>query len=298
MDPIGTLPQDLQVKAGSVPGQVIVTNAYRQKLLPIYNRYMVYPETLSKEIESKSDAVALDALVRVMHLTAYLMAQFVFSPDPKNSCQLTPDLADLTDATVINFAPGSKAGLAFAYQLRRGRARARPARVVGAASASSRTFVERTGLYDAVALTTEDPLAVLAGLRTDPTRRVLICDFGGRAGVAMKWAAAVKPACANCQLVSVGLEVVEPSVASERPPVPDGLEVIRISADGMQNAAFERVGEREYFAGLNAAWEGLREEGFRGFRVTWGEGMEDVKKGWDKIARGEATPDEGLAFRI
>ncbi|KAI1107723.1 hypothetical protein F4804DRAFT_296920 [Jackrogersella minutella] len=53
--PIGTLPQDFQVKQGNVPNQFIVTEPYHQKQLPVYNRYMVFPETLSKEIEARSD---------------------------------------------------------------------------------------------------------------------------------------------------------------------------------------------------------------------------------------------------
>ncbi|KAI1077112.1 hypothetical protein F5B20DRAFT_281897 [Whalleya microplaca] len=297
--PIGTLPQDIEVKAANVPGQVIVTNAFRQHLMSIYNRYTVHPPTLSADIESKSDAIAFDSLIRIMHITAYLMADFVFSPDPKASTQLTPDLADLTGATVINFAPGSKVGLAFAHRLRTGgRTGGKPALLLGATSAASPDFVKDTNLYDAVALTSENPLAVLAALQTDTNSRVLICDFGGRAGVATKWAAAIKSAYANCQLVRVGLEVVDPSAAGPPPAYPEGLQVIQVSADGMQNDAIKKVGEREYFAGLDAAWEDLRKEGYKGFKVSWGEGMVDVRDGWDKLARGEARSDEGLVFKV
>ncbi|KAI0840697.1 hypothetical protein F5Y06DRAFT_261552 [Hypoxylon sp. FL0890] len=298
--PIGTLPLDFEVKAGNVPGQFIVTETYRQQQLPIYNRYFVFPETLGKEIEAKADTIAYDALVSIMHLTGYLMTQFMFPPDPTQSVNLKPEQADLTDATIINFAPGSKVGLAFTYLLRNQRTTAKPRRILGAASEYSRAFVQTTGLYDEVATTSADPLDVLSRLDTPKDEKVVIFDFGGRAGVAWKWAAAIKSAYPRTQVVGVGAEVSDPETEAGGPPVqrPDGVDVAQVMADSLQTAAMRRVGEREYFEGLNASWERLRREGFKGFRVKWGEGMEAVKEGWDKFARAEVHADEGLVFKL
>ncbi|KAI1416757.1 hypothetical protein F5Y13DRAFT_152996 [Hypoxylon sp. FL1857] len=297
--PIGTLPLDFQVKPGNVPGQFIVTEAYRQQQLPVYNRYLVFPESLGKEIEAKADAIAYDALVRVMHLTGYLMAEFMFPPDPTQSVNLKPEQADLTDATIISFAPGSKVGLAFAYLLRTQRPAAKPRRILGAASEYSRAFVQSTGLYDAVAATSEDPLAVLARLDTPADGKVVIFDFGGRAGVPWKWAAAIKAAYPRVQFVVVGAEVSDPAAGGGAPAQrPDGVDVAQVMADTLLTAATQKVGEREYFDGMNASWERLRREGFKGFRVNWGEGMEAVKEGWDKFARNEVQADEGLVFKV
>ncbi|OTA59077.1 hypothetical protein K449DRAFT_466792 [Hypoxylon sp. EC38] len=202
--PIGTLPLDFQVKKGNVPGQIIVTEPYRQQQLPLYNRYHIFPETLGKEIDAKAGAIAYDALARVMHLTGYVMTNFMFPEDPAQSVNLNLEQADLTDATIINFAPGSKVGLSFTYLL-------------------------------------DGP---------PPPQR------------------------------------------------PDGVDVAQVMADSLQNAAIKKVGEREYFEGLNASWEGLREEGFKGLKVKWGEGMEAAKEGWDRFARNEVQADEGLVFKL
>lgn len=296
--PIGTLPIDFQVKAGNVPGQFIVTEPYRQQQLPLYNRYLVFPETLGKEIEAKADAIAYDALVRVMHMTGYVMTKFMFPEDPAQSANLKPEQADLTDATVINFAPGSKVGLSFTYLLRNQRNAAKPHRILGAASEYSRPFVQTTGLYDKVVATSADPLDVLSRLDTPKDKKVVIYDFGGRAGVARKWAATIKSAYPRTQLVLVGAEVSDPQAGWRPAQPPDGVDVARVMADTLQNAAMQKVGEREYFEGLNASWEVLRKEGFKGFTVKWGEGMEAVKEGWDKFARNEVQADEGLVFKL
>ena len=64
--PIGTLPNDLEVAQGAVEGWVVVTSAYRQKLMPIYNKYRVYPTTKVDEIRRKDDSIAYDCLIEVM----------------------------------------------------------------------------------------------------------------------------------------------------------------------------------------------------------------------------------------
>ncbi|KAI1102787.1 hypothetical protein F4804DRAFT_311939 [Jackrogersella minutella] len=294
--PIGTLPQDFQVKQGNVPNQFIVTEPYRQKQLPVYNRYMVFPETLSKEIEARSDGIAYDSLARVMHLTAYLMTDFMFPPDPSQSVSLTPAQADLTDATIVVFAPGSKVGLAMAHLLRHQRPAGKPRRVLAAASESSRPFVEATGLYDAVVSTGADPVEALAGAPKD--KKVVIVDFGGRAGVAWKWAAQLAPAFPKIQVLAVGFQVSDPTEQGEQAAPPAGVEVLQVMADDLLTAAIAKVGEREYFEGMFKSWEGLRKDGFKGFRVNWGEGMEAVKEAWDRFARNEAQADEGLVFKL
>ncbi|KAI1770748.1 hypothetical protein F4818DRAFT_455521 [Hypoxylon cercidicola] len=296
--PIGTLPQNLRVEAGNVPGQVIVTDEFRRKQLPIYNRYVVSPASLSQEIEARSDAVSYDALVRVMHLTAYLMTRYMFPADPSRSVSLEPAIADLAGATVVNLAPGSKVGLAFAHLLRERAGPAKPRHILGAASEHSRAYVENTGLYDAVASTSDDPAAVLARLGVPPDAKVAVYDFGGRAGAARRWAAALKAAYPRTQLTAVGSEVSEPTGSGPPPPPPAGIDVSQVNADGLLTLAMARDGERAFWEAYEEAWRRYRGVQIRGFRVTWAEGMEAVQEGWDRFARNEVRADEGLMFRV
>ncbi|OTB20087.1 hypothetical protein K445DRAFT_313896 [Daldinia sp. EC12] len=296
--PIGTLPLDFQVKEAGFPGQFFVTEPYRQHHLKLYNHYFVCPESTAKAIQDKSDVIAYGALFRVMHLTAFLMAEFMFSEDPKQSVNLTPEQADLTDATVINFAPGSKVGLAFARALRE-RTSSKPARIVGAASEYSKAFVESTGIYDAVEATTADPLEVASRLGISKDSKIVIVDFGGRNHVQWKWAAALVSAYPRVQFIVVGAEVSEPSASvapGGKPPA--GLDISQVMADTQQNQAIAKVGEKEYYARANASWESFFSKRVPGVKLVWGEGMESVRDAWDRFAKGEVSSEEGLVFKI
>ncbi|KAI0593701.1 hypothetical protein F4775DRAFT_487933 [Biscogniauxia sp. FL1348] len=311
--PLGTLPQDLRV-APALPAHLVTTSPHRRHVLDIYNRYLVVSD-IAAQIAAKSTPVALDALLRIMHLTAYLIAEHVFAADPGRAIppssaadasapaawSPTSD-ADLSGASVVVFAPGSKAALALAWILRRRRdgGAGKPRRVVGVASPRSVDFVRATGLYDDVLVSSDvDALALSGG------ERVVVFEFGGRGGAAAAWTAALRDRGAvNLLFVVVGAEqpvAAGGQTAGEWGPQAAQLgrvPLVRVNADSLRLDAVAKVGERAFYADLDESWARLREEGIRGFRVTWGEGMEDVKEGWDRLNRGDLGPEEGLVYKI
>ncbi|KAI1814513.1 hypothetical protein GGS20DRAFT_405661 [Poronia punctata] len=310
--PLGTLAQDLEIRTHEIQNQIFVMSGYRQHVMPIYNRYFVYPPSTScaSEIAAKSPAIAYDVLVRVMHLTAHLMEGFVFSSDtsrvvsgasvPDDAAVWTHEDADLTDATVLVLAPGSKVGIAFAKLLRaRTAEQGRPRRVVGVSSETSKAFVEGTDAYDDVVSTTADPNTIVQG---SDEKRVVIFDFGGRAGVGPRWATAISSVLPDKSLyVGVGSEIIDPATRAARfaaMQAPPPFKTVRVNADDMGRRAIKQIGEEKYWAEISQSWERLRKEGIKGFGLTWGQGMEDLAKGWDRLARGDVLPSEGLAFKL
>ncbi|KAI0018420.1 hypothetical protein F4780DRAFT_794669 [Xylariomycetidae sp. FL0641] len=308
--PLGTLPEDLVVEeaaATAVPGHLLVASPHRARLMPIYNRYVVAPPDTADAIAARAEPVAYDALLRVMHETAHLLAAYVFGPDPARSFwpglgdeeaaagAWSPAQADLAGATVLVFAPGAKAALAFAalLQTERPGPGERPARVVGVSSAASAAFVRGLGVYDAVRpATAGDPAGELGG-GVDPARKVVVFDFGGRGGAAARWARALRDDAAgfaDVQLVGVG--VAEPPAGGW-----GGVDVL-VNASDMRDRAMRAVGEARYFAGLEASWARMRERGVKGLEVRWGRGMREVVRGWERLAKGEVGPWEGLVFEV
>lgn len=72
-----------------------------------------------------------------------------------------------------------------------------------------------------------------------------------------------------------------------------------VFAGHLRDRAIELEGEAEYHRKFQGEWETLRSgELFKGLEVTWGEGMEAVAQGWDRLAKGEVGPHEALAFVI
>ncbi|KAI8945921.1 hypothetical protein F4801DRAFT_97848 [Xylaria longipes] len=312
--PLGTLAQDLEVRLHpDIQDQVFVTNAYRRHVMPIYNRYFVYAPSSDRgaAIARKTPAVAHDAVLRVMHATAFLMAGFVFSsnaahvvaPGPGPDDAWSAEDADLRDATVLVFAPGSKAAAISASLLaQRSEAEGRPRQIIGVSSEASRAFVQGTGIYDAVILTSAaDPAAAVPDV--SGSRRLVVFDFGGRAGVGPRWAAALaaKHGKEKLLFVGVGSGILDPSavaqvaaLSQQTPPYP----ATRVNADDMRRRAMKTLGEEEYWAEEGRSWEQFRDQGIKGLGVTWGEGMQDVVKGWDRLARGEVLPSEGLVYKL
>ncbi|TGJ76821.1 hypothetical protein E0Z10_g10818 [Xylaria hypoxylon] len=316
--PLGTLAEELSVKLHpEINDQIFVTSAHRQHVMPIYNRYFVYlPSTRTgAEISQKTAGVAYDASLRVMHATAFLMSGFVFSsdaalvvppgpgPDDLASSDWSAQDADLADATVLIFAPGSKAAAIFAARLRgREGSEGRPRRILGVSSESSRAFVQSTGIYDDVLLTSEDPATVsIEGLNKANAGKLVVFDFGGRAGVAPRWTTALAQRHEDLLFVGVGSGLLDPSAVGAmfaKMAVKPPYRAVRVGADDMRRRAMKQVGEEKYWAEEARSWEGFRRDGIKGLGVTWGEGMGDVIKGWDRLAKGEVLPSEGLVYKL
>ncbi|KAI1332661.1 hypothetical protein F5Y16DRAFT_407342 [Xylariaceae sp. FL0255] len=306
--PIGTLAHDVKVRDADVPGQILAINESRQILMSIYNRYFTCTGTaaddLKKSIDSGSDSAAYDALVRVMFETAYLMNRYMFGtsaalPSNMPGVTWTAEQANIKDATIINLAPGSKAGLCFVHELRHARGdESRARQVIGAASEISKSFVEGTGLYDAVVSSREPPVDVLTKFGVADGDKVVLADFGGRGNAMMTWAMALAPKYKNLIMLTVGSEIVEVTQAQVLEAFQTASSVVVVNVTDIREQAVALDGEKAYVDKLEQAWGTVKKEGFRGLKVKWGIGMDDVKQGWDTIAKGEAKPDEGLVFRL
>lgn len=306
--PIGTLAQDLVLEKGTVPGQVFVKNDYRQDIFSMYNRYFIFPPDLSGSIEARAESIAYDAIFRVMYETAYLVNRFVFAPDPKEtiipgpgSVTWDPSKADIKGATIICLAPGSKVALSFARELRHGQKKP-VAKVIGAASEYSIEFVRDTGEYDEVISTGSEPSDVLA--RIPDGGKIVLVDFGGRGGIAQKWAGAISDARKDFLLMNCGREISEESSSNvlasfqEKQSAPPTYESAQINASDIRDLAIAKYGEERYFRDFEEAWEAFKKKPVQGLKIAWGNGMEDVLKGWKSLSAGTAQPNEGLAYVI
>ena len=293
--PLGTMYFDVAIQRGKAPNHVIVTDPHRQHM-PFYNRHVVLPAAIKDQIEAHTEACGYDALFKIMFEASHLMARFVFSEDP-----IMPSLgakisrSDTTDATVIIFAPGSKAALCLAWGLKNyGHS---PKRIIGVASEMTKHFVQGTNLYDQVLSTTGSALDVLG---QDREQRAVIVDYGGRGDVASSWTAELYPAFKNLLLLSIGSEISQTHSATisadiHRKP-PDYLN--RVVMSDMQAAAITKVGEKDYFQDLETCWQKFRVQDIPGFKIRWGFSMKDVSSAWQLLASNEARPSEGLAFSL
>ncbi|KAH9889674.1 hypothetical protein F4778DRAFT_773286 [Xylariomycetidae sp. FL2044] len=311
---IGTLAEDVAVAptADHAAGQVLVTSEHRRNLMPFYNRYRVAlgpaAESVRRDIEGRADRVAYDAFARVMFETAYLVNRYVLgapaTPPSSMTRTWTAEMADIRGATVFVLAPGSKAGACLAYELRHARdALDRPRQVVAVASDRSRDFVTGTGLYDTVLSAGVATLDALAQLGVSEEEKVVVIDFGGRDQLGAQWSKTLKAHRKRHYLMlDVGSEISEVAASAILAGFGDAENLNpTLQANDVREQAMKLHGggAAEYFERMDAAWDAmLSRGGIKGLKVRWGAGMQDVKAGWERLAKADVDPDEALVFAL
>ena len=196
--PTSTAPVDLQLKATEPKGHWIEITETRQNLMSTYNRYMEVPNSpVSSSApdfgEDQLEHMAWNALFRGVWEGAYLLSQYVFSPDPQNQTPIPPlgmgmawtaTDADLASAIVVSLSASSKTARAFTYHLSQRPKAGRPLGLLQVTSSPNPIskaaenlqvpFPTKTVAYDDV----HEPLDWMAGLKAS---KIVIADFGARA---------------------------------------------------------------------------------------------------------------------
>ena len=322
--PIGTLPVDLEVQlAPNIPGQVLEISKQREKLMSIYNRYMLYSPAATQEEKAKEkQSQGYDSLFQVLFETSYLINRFVLawepdllvlpsdgsegprrpSADTKQWTLVDAKVGDNT--TVLIFSASGKTALMFAYLLKHRRPTdQKPRAIVGIGSDSSKNFTRETGLYDYVLAYDSDSRDLGAELGLDADSKIIIVDFGSRGGAGDRWAEKLRQSYKNAALLGVGVEVVADSPEKTTEKFLSNLRTpslkTPVNASEMRSQAMRIMGEKSYFKDFWEEWNLCKEGGVvKGLRLVWGQGMDDLAKAWETLYKGEFRRDEGFVFDL
>ena len=315
--PIGTLPVDMRVEIDTeVPWTFVDTSDHRAKLMAVYNRYFLNaPAVTAQEMAAQKQNQGYDAIGRVLHETGYMMNRFAFGwrkeeiahPMGAAGGEWSSEKANLAGATVLIFAASGKTALSFAHQLKYRRPEdKKPQMVIAVGSKRSEAFMDNTNLFGRVVEYDYDTLSGEAlgqylGLHTES--KVVIFDFGARNSAAARWSTHLKKDYANVHLIAVGGEVVPDSpqntlqkfMAANQSRVIDA----RVNASDLRDAGIKAIGKKPFFEGAVKDWEQYRAGGMaKGSKVVWGEGMQELGKGWDKLCKQDFGAGEGLVFSL
>lgn len=304
--PLGTAGEILELKQAGVEGHWVETSKRREDLLSIYNRYFTVAAGEGTDEERASRG--WDALMKFLFESSYSLARFGFSEDPDTLIHpsgygdWSAEEASLKGAVVVLLAPSGKTGLSFAHQLRQRKPENSPKKVVAVGSANSHAFSAQTGFFDNV-LNYDDAgkSEALGDLLDGSPEKVVLVDFGAREGTADKWAEALHSKSKKLQVVLVGSDpTAQFGTGDLQALAADPTSgVVRANAGGLRESGIEKLGEKEFFSGADAAWDKFKKDGgVPGLKFTWGKSMADVKAGWDALAKGEQGPDTGLLFEL
>ncbi|KAF2501782.1 hypothetical protein BU16DRAFT_207981 [Lophium mytilinum] len=305
--PIGTLPEDLEIKPAKTTNTIICTNPHRQHAWTIYNRYSVYPPSSTTNPTNEASH-GWDALMRGLFDTGRVMNQYVLAWDDAKrvdaggvrSPSWTASDADISDAAIVVLSASGKTSTSFAHQLRHNRPKAaQPKLLLGVSSPLSIDFTKKTGFCDSVLLYSD-----IEGARTAiaaaGVSKILLVDFAARDGVVESWHAALSPMVPTLIYLAVGgtskVSTNEEIIAGMEKRAALGLRQVNVSTirdagRAMGAQAFQDEGE--------AAWDEFKREGaIPGVDLRWGDGMEDWAKAWDALAKEEIGPNTGLVFKL
>ncbi|KAK3374743.1 hypothetical protein B0H63DRAFT_480828 [Podospora didyma] len=317
--PIGTLPETLELTAGDVPGHWFEVSNFRKPLMPVYNRYY---EANANDKEMTRTSLGYDALMRTLFETGFALNKFVFawpsSTTTTDSSKIVAPIhplgqppwsqadADVTGATIIMLAASGKTALSLAYLLRQGRpTEAQPKRIVAVGSDKSRGFTANTKFFDKVLIYDDVTSAsVLDQITGDKPNKIVLLNFGARGDAAPKWMHALKTHSpeTRVQVFIVGGEPVAGArggnelMALAQDPTSD---VRQVNMGGIRAKAMADVGAVEYFAHADASWNDFKQGGgIPELELKSGQGLDAFSKGWDALVKGEAGADTGLIYEL
>lgn len=332
--PVSTLPTVLQLAPAGAKGHWIEGSPHREKLFPLYQRYVVadaVQSTTDLASPHKLDSLAWDAVLGVLWECGYLLNRFCFpfgrsvKPiHPFGNGQWTSDDADLSDTAVVLLAASGKTALSFAQQLHDARnPGSGPLTVVAVTSQSATAFLQGTG-YHAAVLSYDDLkqqpdklLSAINSTATEPPKRILLCDFGARGTVTedvhrlLQEGGQSAPSSApppKVTTLGIGLEArvytgADLAGLGERAAK---LSLVQLNTSGLRDRAIELSGEEAYFTDVSTRWREFKERGcVSGMKPKWGQGMvgEDGVEGfWNRLCgKGDgvsAKPEEGLVVKL
>lgn len=307
--PIGTLPLDMQVQVNpQVPGQFVEVSKHRENVMDLYNQYLFYPPGAPRSLEPK-DSKGYDALFQIFFTTSYLINRFTLPWNPTEFVHpgtaqdgWTLEKGSIDDKTIaLVFADSGKTALALAYLLKNRPVGMKPGAVVGIGSSASRAFVKDTGLYDNLLTYDSDSGDLDLELGLTPDSKVVVFEFGSRGDAGTRWADKLRHTHEHVVQLIVGGEVVkdnpETATAKFLARTKNAAVVFNASRAGVQ--AKEVLGEKRYLDELLGDYLAFKESGLvKRLNLVWGEGMEDVGKGWEKLCKSEVKSDQGLVFSL
>jgi hypothetical protein len=196
--PTSTVPTDLKLKGTEPKGHWIEISDHRQKLMHIYNRYIELPQnpvSLSSPSLGNDElqSMALNSLFRGVWEGAYLLSQYVFSPNPQKQSPIHPlgtgmswtaEDADVSSAILVSLSASSKTARSFAYHLAHRPTSAGPLGLLQVTSSPSSIseaagrlqtpYPTRTAAYSQIS----EALGWMVSLKAS---KIVIVDFGARA---------------------------------------------------------------------------------------------------------------------
>ncbi|KAL2867684.1 DUF2855 family protein [Aspergillus lucknowensis] len=308
---------DLELAADEVPGRWKEVSGHRSALMPLYNRYSVVDTTTEAH-----DRETLGWRAGMILIAGYLLAQYVFTPDPKTNPPIHPfggtegwtaEDADLSKSVFVSLAASTKTARSLAYYLYCRPAgtgplgflqvTSSPGPIAEAAGKFLPQFPVKTVDYGDVANVEE----WLSGLGAE---RIVIADSGARDGALDQLRGVIDggPGLKGTKVVIIQIgnqqKIYSADEARAAAASVEALGKVRYNTSAVQETAIQLQGTGAYYDKLTKhlkEWLQHRESAAPDLKLVWGKGIagaEGIEGGWDALGQSKVKPEEVLVYQL
>ena len=312
--PTYDLPVDLQLVPADAKGHWIETSEHRQRLMTLYQRYVVVDSELRLNAlkQGHLEDMLREAALRPVWEAGHLLNEFVFGTPPIHPLgteKWDENDADLSSAVVVSLSASGKTARGFTNALINRRSPGKgPLGLLGITSIKNSNFIPKasfptkTVLYEKLA--DNETMDWIANTRPN---KIVVADFGGRGDSLTRLLDTLERRFQKAKIVVIGVggspQIFTPQDIGNWAQRNAKLESrVQMNTSGIRDAAMEIHGAEAYFKNVMDAWQQFnRSDSVSDIRVQVGEGVagdNGFEGGWTKICEGKIPADVAMAYNF
>ncbi|KAL4905558.1 hypothetical protein BDW74DRAFT_177927 [Aspergillus multicolor] len=318
--PTSSHPVDLELTPAELPGHYKEISSHRKNVLPLYNRYRVF-ETQDKDLSE----FGWTAAVGTIFVAGYLLAEYMFTPDPGSHPPIHPSEPGASEWTVSDANLNKAVFVALGASTKTARSAVFNffARPKGAGPLGLLQFTSSVNALSDAATKMNPNFPVgtfsyadvgraggwIAGLEAKP-QKIVVADFGSRDGVLQGVVQDIKSheQSKDTEIVVLAVggqqKVYSMEAMMSEQAMLASLNKVQMNTSPAYEEAIKLVGAEEYYRGAQERWDAWlenREIAAPDLRLVWGEGIageNGIEGCWEKLCNSEVRPEEAHVFRI
>ena len=312
--PTHDLPIDLKLVPADAAGHYIETSESRQRLMTLYQRYILLDPTARMDPldQSKMEEMALETAVRPVWEAGYLLNAAIFGDPPIHPLgtgKWDEKDADLTSAVVVSLSASGKTARGFTDGLINHRSQNRaPLGFLAIASRFNKDLTSKAPFpTSAVTYETMTNAETLSWIERQKPSKLVIVDFGGRGDSLHRLLETFDKRFSGVEVVVIGVGGnVEMSTTQELGKWAQKnmalANRVQMNTSDIRDAAMERDGAEAYFKDVMEAWGKFVQRGSASdFKLEIGQGVagsNGFEGGWTRLCEGKVIGDLALAYRF
>nr|OQO15357.1 hypothetical protein B0A51_17707 [Rachicladosporium sp. CCFEE 5018] len=314
--PSNSMTVDLELVPDEPAGHWRDVSEARSGMMSYYHRYQVanLPGKISEMSGAELEKVAWQTVFLPLFACGYWTSKYVLGTQPVHPFgapggEWTEEDADLSKAVVISLSASGKTARAFTDTLFHSREPGTgPLGFLAVTSKPDAEWLTSGKLPSkAVAYADATSDATIAWVQALQPSRIVIVDFGGRAGSLDILMSGLRSSLPQASLKIIGIggtatAMQSPSELAAFAKIAQIPERVQMNTSAVRDVLIELHGAKAVFDELDEAWRGFEGRGFaKGLKLKIGKGAggeDGFEGGWKGLCEGKADAVDGVVYRM